>query len=228
VFLLVFLSSQAVARESFAPSAPFPRPVESNGSRTIAETDSSKDDYIQQFCSNLQQRVYKNWEALKDQKPVTVGFKIDPKGKFSSIRLIHSSGNPQADFNAIEAVAESSEFNRLVPTFVSNLPDIEIKLDPSIKTNSFDCAESLKNNAKGLIWHLIPIDAIQSNSKLSDKIHNASNLRTLKTQYVNSNDLNKVRQEWVDYLRSENLISYENLKKQAKRIENSYDYIFSK
>jgi hypothetical protein len=188
------------------------------------------------YVSALLARAYSNWEPSHLQKRVTrVSFNVAEDGSFHNIKVIEPSGDMQTDFACVEAVSESSKFLSEIPTAVKNSAGIVLSFQPSKKKVFFDCATNITHantesptKAK-VIWHLIPLEALNCIPELSPtRIHSDQNIRVITLNSSNETALSGARTDWVEFLRSRPRISITELEDEAKLIDRKYAYLFVK
>lgn len=191
----------------------------------------------ERLAKALTDRVMSNWEpgGLPANKRISVHYRIKKDGRFADIKLVNSSGIPQADFACLEAVNESSGFKvfpREIPE--ARFEEVESSFLLSQRRNNFDCAKTFfqahpEAKKEGVVWHLIPLDALNCVPNLNPNlIHCQDNLRLIKTEYINSKEMQEARQEWVTFLRTEKNLSFRKLKDKAKSIEQKYAVMFAR
>ena len=215
------MAHDTVGSNSWKPTESFPTPnVTSNA--PIQETKKEL-SWFQKYAISLENRVYSNWEpgSLAFKVPVIVGFSLQPDGTFKRIRLIRASGSAQADFAAIEAVAETSGFDKHVPVDVAT--DMQIMLRKDDRKYS-DCSHYLAEKTDDeVIWHLIPLEALNVTKEVPrSAIHQKENLR-LVTQFRDGDAIDSARQEWSEFLHAPVTLDRSSIMRKAAEIQKKFE-----
>lgn len=86
------------------------------------------------YMRELQRRIKMNWDPPKgnESKRVVLLFKIAKDGRLLSLRVFKSSGVPNADKAALNAVELSAPFRRLPPEFRDPSIDIQFTFDYNV------------------------------------------------------------------------------------------------
>lgn len=90
------------------------------------------------YMKELQRRIKRHWFPPKgdESKRVVVFFHVSKGGQLSGLRLLRTSGVPQADQKAIEAVAVTAPFDALPAQCTEKVVDIEFTFDYNANGNS--------------------------------------------------------------------------------------------
>lgn len=104
----------AATAETRSPAGPGGQPAVSS-SRSAVTIDTLRFPYLW-YLKNIQKIVNDNWSTIGlsgIQEPVTVFFRIMRDGSVRDIQIEKSSGNPNLDNSAVQAVVLSSPFEPL-------------------------------------------------------------------------------------------------------------------
>jgi len=220
-----WLTLPAHPKDSATDLPTFPTPVLKPGlykPDPVACTKTALDKYLEA----MKERIYGNWEPPSDCQTMKykLHFFIDKNGCFSNISLINGSDDRQANFAALEAVYESSGFRK---TTQSEVLEFELTLDRLKKQPYQDCSKLLAKD-KGrtsnfVVWHLIPLEALQCNHQLNHAmVHSKSNLRRLADSDVNSPEIEQARTEWNLFLHSGKNLKTNYIKENSAKMIQQY------
>lgn len=181
------------------------------------------------YSASLESRVMMNWELGRlplGSEPI-VHFFIGRDGHFHDLSLVRSSGNQQADFSCLSAVAESSGFK--IPP--KNVEEVDIHFKAARNINTFDCASKFETALGGsentIICHLIPLDVLQCIKGLDPLlVHSPANLRLIRTKDLNSQRIQALRNEWCQFLRANKTLTFDDVRKHAFDLEKKYGDLF--
>lgn len=96
--------------------------------------DAIKEPDFGPYMKELQRRIKMNWDPPKgnESKRVILLFKISKDGRLLSVNVHKSSGLPEADNAAINAVKLTAPFKPLPPEFKGNSVDIQFTFDYNV------------------------------------------------------------------------------------------------
>lgn len=96
--------------------------------------DSIREPDFGPYMRELQRRIKMNWDPPKgnESKRVVLLFKIAKDGRLLSVRVFKSSGIPNADKAALNAVELTAPFKRLPPEFRGASIDIQFTFDYNV------------------------------------------------------------------------------------------------
>lgn len=108
-----------------------PSPGNPNGAPGV---DALKEPDFGPYMIELQRRIKRRWNPPRgnESKRVVLMFKISKDGRLLSLSVYKSSGVPEADQAAIQAVKESAPFRPLPPEHRGNYVDIEFAFDYNV------------------------------------------------------------------------------------------------
>jgi TonB family protein len=103
-----------------------------NNSETAANKQPEPD--FGPYMKNLQRRIKHNWNPPRgnNSKRVVVHFKVDKYGKLLKLQIAQSSGQPESDSAAIQAVKDSAPFQPLPVEYTGKDVDIEFTFDYNV------------------------------------------------------------------------------------------------
>jgi TonB family protein len=96
--------------------------------------DALAEPNFNDYMSELQRRIRRNWRPPDDQEDKTVVyiFTIAKDGRLLSKSIKRSSGSPQADAAALAAIEMSAPFRPLPPEFRGGSINIEFRFDYNV------------------------------------------------------------------------------------------------
>ena len=96
--------------------------------------DSIREPDFGPYMRELQRRIKMNWDPPKgnESKRVVLLFKIAKDGRLLSVRVFKSSGIPNSDRAALNAVELTAPFKRLPPEFKGASIDIQFTFDYNV------------------------------------------------------------------------------------------------
>lgn len=108
-----------------------PGPGNSSGTPGI---DAIKEPDFGPYRAELQRRIKRNWYPPRgnESKKVVLLFKVSRDGRLLSLNVQRSSGDPETDNAALQAVKLSSPFRPLPPEYRENAINIEFSFDYSV------------------------------------------------------------------------------------------------
>jgi len=242
IILGLFLTSPSYSQplpsivDANSANISFPKPVTNNAnSKPIFDQRNNEDaEALKTFMTALETRCLSNWESNQTsiRNNPQVSFEISCDGIFEKIKLLNPSGIAQEDFNALEAVRESSRFvDRLPKVFKCPCPVI-LTLRIKEKTNNFACAESLlseheKKEDDQIVWHLLPLDCLNCSPDLKPSlVHSNKFLRLVKLTESNRRGLEQASNEWTVFLRTKKSFDKSEIIAKAIQMSRKYSYLF--
>src|SRR5277367_3163016 len=190
---------------------------------------------LQEYFADVEARVKRNWEPgyIFGNGDCEIHFTINPDGSFANIALIGGLGHPQTDFACVEAVSEASGFESL-PLIVNEPLHKTLRLRPSERSVTCDCAKQFREinprvSPQSIVWHLIPLEALQCCQTLSpDIVHSQKNLRLITNDLANGSEMSAARAEWAAFLHDNDNLTPEKITDEAERIERKYAAMFDR
>jgi periplasmic protein TonB len=114
--------------------------AQSSGSKEApyAKLDAQQDD-MGPYFARIKRRVKKNWQPqfVNQQEYTVLTFAIERSGQITGLKVKETSGDEQADREALDAVQKASPFGTLPQSFKGDRLPVEFSFNIFIDRNSF-------------------------------------------------------------------------------------------